>query len=151
MNAKTTRPPFPRRTLFAAGSVIGFALLAAIVGRLTGPVATIAPSVAVDTRDLRFEDRPDGSVVILDAATDALVEVAPPGTNGFLRATLRGLARARRADDVGSAAPFHLTHWADGRLTLDDPTTQRRVEMAAFGVTNAEVFARLMTERRATP
>ena len=33
---------------------------------------------------------------------------------------------------------------ADGRLTLEDPTTHRTVELEAFGQTNEEVFAGLL-------
>ena len=40
--------------------------------------------------------------------------------------------------------PFRLARWSDGRLTLEDPTTGRRIELGAFGPTNAEVFAELM-------
>lgn len=139
---------FPRGALVAAGGIVALSLLAAIAGRITGPVATVGQSAEVDSRALRFEDRADGGVGIFDPASNSLVEIAPPGTNGFLRATLRGLARERRAVGAGPEAPFRLTHWADGRLTLDDPTTGRHVEMVAFGETNAEVFAKLLSEKR---
>ena len=33
------------------------------------------------------------------------------------------------------------------RLTLEDPTTGRKVEMEAFGITNEEAFARLLTAK----
>ena len=67
------------------------------------------------------------------------------GENGFLRGTLRGFARTRRADKIGSAAPFHLTGYADGRLVLLDPSTGRDVEIEAFGSANEAVFVRLLT------
>ena len=34
---------------------------------------------------------------------------------------------------------------ADGRLTLADPATGARIDLEAFGPTNAGVFARLLT------
>jgi putative photosynthetic complex assembly protein len=75
----------------------------------------------------------------------APISVIAPGTNGFLRATMRGLARQRLREDEGADTPFRLTEWADGRLTLEDPATGRRIEMEAFGETNEAVFARLLT------
>ena len=64
-----------------------------------------------------------------------------PETNGFLRGTMRGLARQRVRQDADRDIPFRLTEWADGRLTLEDPTTGRMVEMEAFGSTNEDAFA----------
>ena len=95
-------------------------------------------------RDLRFDDRADGGVVITEWPAGDVVAVLPPGTNGFVRGVMRGLARDRRAREIGSEPPFRLTHWSDGRLTLDDPSTGRRIDLDAFGPTNTAVFARLM-------
>ena len=136
--------PFPRSALYAAGLLIGMAFLAAGVGRVTGPVSTHPAAAAVLSRDLRFVDMADGGVAILDARTGETLQVALPGTNGFLRATLRGLASERKHEDFSDAVPFRLTGWADGRLTLEDPTTHRTVELEAFGRTNEEVFAALL-------
>jgi putative photosynthetic complex assembly protein len=94
---------------------------------------------------LRFADRADGAVVITEAGTGLLVDVASPGTNGFLRSTLRGLARDRKRREIGAEAPFRLTRWADGRLSLQDEATGRSIDLGAFGPTNAAVFAHLMT------
>ncbi len=55
------------------------------------------------------------------------------GQNGFLRGTLRGLARARHSEGLDDRTPFHLAAWPDGRLTLDDPATGRRLDLEAFG------------------
>jgi putative photosynthetic complex assembly protein len=67
-----------------------------------------------------------------------------PGTNGFLRATLRGLATERKRESQGAEVPFRLTAFADGRLTLLDPVTGRLVDLGAFGRTNEDAFAHLM-------
>jgi putative photosynthetic complex assembly protein len=89
-------------------------------------------------------------VVVYDAgATPAPGAAAPiavaTGQNGFLRGVLRGFARTRRADGIGAEAPFRLTAWADGRLTLSDPSTGRRADLEAFGPTNEAVFAKFLT------
>ena len=55
-----------------------------------------------------FEDAADGSVIIRDASDHTQVAIAEPGTNGFLRGTLRGLMRTRL---------FHFTLLPFGLLT----------------------------------
>jgi putative photosynthetic complex assembly protein len=142
---------FPRFPLIAVGGLVGFSLLMAVAGSINGPTVSVTPSAQVQSRDLRFEDRGDGSVAVIDADSGVTVDVAAPGTNGFLRATLRGLVRERKHETIGPAVPFRLTRWADGRLTLEDPTTGRKVEMEAFGETNEAVFARLLTAQRGAP
>ncbi len=37
---------------------------------------------------------------------------------------------------MGAETPFRLTRWSDGRLSLDDPATDRHVDLEAFGPTN---------------
>jgi putative photosynthetic complex assembly protein len=95
-------------------------------------------------RSLRFEDASDGRVIVLDDATGAELEALDPGTNGFLRATLRGLARDRHPLAVGSEVPFHVRRYDNGRLLLVDPVTDRHVDLVAFGPVNAGVFARYL-------
>lgn len=143
--------PFPRGVLIGAAAMIAFAIAAAALYRGTDFAPELRPTAAVDSKALRFEDRSDGAVVVLDAGTGREIAVLAPGAEGFVRATLRGLARERRSRDIGAEAPFQLTRWADGRVTLLDPATGRTVDLAAFGPTNAEAFARLLTVRSSTP
>jgi len=149
----TTMPPrphadsgVPRLPLLAAGGMIVLALLSVTLVQLTGVGAVRVPDAAeVSVREFRFEDRPNGSIVILDARDNRLVETVAPESNGFLRGTMRGLARERKRQGVGPELPFRLVGRADGRLTLQDPGTGRRVDLESFGPANAAVFARLMT------
>ena len=143
--------PFPRIALVLAATAIAVSLTAAAVGRLTGATNSAPTSPAVASRDLLFRDQSNGSVAIYDARNSvAPIETIAPETNGFLRATMRGLARQRLRQDAGREVPFRLTGWADGRLTLEDPTTGRKVEMEAFGITNEIVFAHLLNARAAS-
>jgi putative photosynthetic complex assembly protein len=136
---------FPRPALVGAGMLIGFAMLAAIAGRLENFGTLRTPTAAaLQSRDLRFEDRSDGGVAVYDVDTKRQVTVLAPGTNVFVRGALRGLARARRMEDIGSEPAFRLTHWADGRLTIEDPATDRQIDLGAFGLTNARSFATLL-------
>ena len=100
------------------------------------------------TRELLFTDQPNGSVAVFDAADRSRpIETFAPETNGFLRGTMRGLAQPRQRQDASRTTPFRLTAYADGRLTLLDPTNGRSVEMEAFGHSNEEVFAHLLTAK----
>jgi putative photosynthetic complex assembly protein len=145
MSDSFNNAPFPRAPLYAAGLMVLASLLAVTIVRLTGIGAVInADAAAVTTREFHFEDRNDGSIVVLDVGSKQVVETVAPGTNGFLRGTLRGLARERKRQGIGPDVPFTLIGRADGRLTLIDPATGRRVDLASFGPTNAAVFARIL-------
>jgi putative photosynthetic complex assembly protein len=152
MSKASPTPPFPRSTLISAGTVIALSIVVAAVGRVTGAANSEPTGAPVIQRNLLFSDLPNGGVSVFDASDPSSpIDVIAPETNGFLRATMRGLARQRLRQSEGTATPFRLTEWPDGRLTLEDPVTGRRVEMEAFGITNETVFARLLTARAATP
>lgn len=142
---------FPRPVLIAAAGVIGFTILAAGYGRLAGPHDVMPAETPLAARDLRFDDRQDGAVVVRDADTGKTVEVFAPTTNAFVRATMRGLAQQRMRENLGPQTPFRLAAWADGRLTLQDPATGRVIEVEAFGHDNAKVFAALLSTRESAP
>ena len=134
----------PRAALAGAGLLVGVAVFSAVGARVTGIGTTRMPEAAsVATVELRFLDRGDGAVVVQDSA-GRVIEVLPPGTNGFARGVLRGLARERRQHHLDSGPTFRLVRWADGRLSLEDPATGRHVNLEAFGPTNARVFADLL-------
>ena len=145
--------PFPRGALALAGSLVGFALLATISVRVglfpvqSSPVALRAATAVqpIASRDLRFTDRADGAVVIEDVGKGAIATVIVPNQKtGFIRGVMRGLARERRMNGIGSEPPFRLTLWKDGQLSLTDTATGRSLELNAFGVTNRATFAALL-------
>ncbi|MBS0374650.1 MAG: hypothetical protein JSR73_08695 [Proteobacteria bacterium] len=133
----------PALLLGAAAMIVGAILLASL-GRLTG-VGRVGfdDSRIVTARELRFLDGADGSVEVLEGGAAPLARLAP-GTNGFARGLLRGFARERLREGRDRSLPFTLARHADGRLTLDDPSTGRKVDLDVFGPTNALVFARLL-------
>jgi len=134
----------PRGAIIGAGVLVISSLIMVGIARLTGYTPDQPPvSRVVESYDLRFEDRADGAVFIYDASNRLTDELAP-GTNGFVRGVLRGLVRERRADHVGPTPPFRLTRWADGRLSLDDPSTGRHIDLEVFGPTNAGAFADIL-------
>ena len=135
---------FPRGVLLGASAMLLVTLLGVGAYRLSGTNIHAPDAPAVATRSLRFEDGPDGSVLVLDGATGAEVDRVQ-GEAGFLRGALRALSRERRKRDLGSAPAFDLIARADGRLTLADPATGERIDLESFGHTNAATFARLLT------
>lgn len=147
---RSSSPPIlksmlPKLPLAAMGALVLASLIGVATVRLTGTSAVQQPDAAtVQTMSLRFEDNSDGSISVLDAQTGALLNTVAPGTNGFLRSTMRGLVRERKRQGIGPETPFELLGRADGRLTLNDPSTQRRVDLESFGPTNSAVFATLM-------
>jgi putative photosynthetic complex assembly protein len=148
MSSPPKYSPFPRDILIIAGGVIAFSICVAAAGRLTGAANSDPAGPMVASRELLFKDQPNGGVAVFDAAhPSAPIAIVAPETNGFLRATMRGLARQRLRQDADRDVPFRLTEWQDGRLTLEDPTTGRRVEMEAFGITNESAFAALLTAK----
>lgn len=154
-NGDQARRPFPLGPLLGAAALLAFVLIAVGVSRGVGTVPTGAPpapeaAATVAARDLKFVDRPDGTVAVVDAANGRDIDMLASGQDNFIRGTLRGFARERRRQDIGIDLPFRLTRWTDGRLSLDDPSTGRHVELSAFGVTNAEAFGRFLERRGGT-
>jgi putative photosynthetic complex assembly protein len=143
---------FPREALLGAGLVIAVSLAAAIGVRsgLVPPSANPAALRAearvepVLVRELRFDDRADGAVVVTDLAGAAVAVIPARSEQGFVRGVLRGLARERRMAGIGSDSPFRLTLWSDRGLTLTDLATGRAIELNAFGPTNRAAFAAML-------
>ena len=76
------------------------------------------------------------------AASGLVVDELEPGTNGFVRATLRTLAGARESHGAGPEAPFRVGRTETGRIFLIDPVSGREIDLRAFGPTNSDAFAR---------
>ncbi|MBC7894850.1 MAG: photosynthetic complex assembly protein [Cytophagaceae bacterium] len=124
------------------------AIVLAAVARLTGSGhVTLDGSRPEQVRLLTFADAPDGTVSVRDASTGLEIGTLPSGSGGFARGALRALARERRLRGLGPDAPFVLTRWTGGRLTLDDSSTGAHVELGGFGPDNQVAFAGLLAAR----
>ena len=135
----------PRLPLAAMALLVLISLAGVIGVRWAGTGSQQqADAATVARRSLHFADRPDGSVAVSDARSGELLLSVAPGTNAFLRSTMRSMARERRRQGQGPAEPFELLARADGRLTLLDPGTARRIDLESFGPSNAAVFIRLL-------
>jgi putative photosynthetic complex assembly protein len=132
-----SREVIPRRALLGGGAALALILAGVATARLSGFDTREPDAGTVARRMLRFVDRPDGGVAVSGATLDVM-----HGEQGFLRGTLRGLARERKRRGLSGNEPLQLIGRADGRLTLADPTTGERIDLESFGPTNAAVFAR---------
>ncbi len=156
MSEDKRKPPFPRGALIGAGLLIAFTIGLVAVWRLGG----IEPVAAVDSPDsglasvaLRFRDRPDGGVAVYEAGASAAsgpVALFERGEGGFVRGVLRALTRGREARGIGREQPFRLVRRRDGALVLEDPATDQKIVLQAFGPTNVESFERLLADKGST-
>jgi putative photosynthetic complex assembly protein len=147
-------PTVPRSALIGAAAVLLFTMAMAGATRLgliphsADPVASRAAQNVgpAQSRELRFADRADGAVVVSDAGTGETVKVIDFGQGGFLRATMRRMAKARAAAGIGATPPFKLTLWENGALSLSDPQTGRTAEIHGFGADHSKSFADMLEQ-----
>ncbi len=124
------------------------ALLAAFVisANWSEPTAQIAPTTAMTGfRALTFDDGADGEVLITDSQSGEVVETLYSG-HGFLRATLRSLAKTRLDQGYPMDGPFHLEQYASGQLLLIDPSTGKTIDLWAFGAPNKAAFEKYVSQ-----
>lgn len=140
----------PLSALIGIGALLVTVLAAVFWFRASGnePVSQVPePEQVAETRILRFLDGPDGTVSVYSVtenAPDELIQVIATGEGGFIRGVLRSLARARRASEIGPEQPFILIRQADGAMVLEDPATEQRIYLQAFGPAGAEAFKILL-------
>ncbi len=140
-------PIIPRGMIIAAGVMMVLTIVVAAVSHRAGIYHVITPpTTVVASRDLLFADQRDGGVLVTDAKTGQRVTLVEPTTGGFLRGIMRGLVREHRLNEQAAGTAFRLTHWADGRLSIADPTTGESFDLEAFGPTNEAAFAKLLED-----
>ena len=145
-------PTVPRGALIGAAAVLLFTMAMAGATRVGWIPHSADPDASraaqnvqpAQSRQLRFADRADGAVVVTDANSGVTVKVVEFGQGGFLRATMRRMAKARIAAGKGSEPPFKLTLWENGALSLSDPQTGREAEIHGFGADHSKIFADML-------
>ncbi len=121
---------------------LGVIVLLVGFARFQGLVWTVKDAPVLWQRDLIFTDAPDGQIRVTDYLNSKEVALFK-GEQGFLRGTLRALARERKRRNIGPEAPFRVIEHTDGRLTLLDPSTSQRIDLESFGPTNSAIFRSL--------
>jgi len=134
----------PRGPLLAIAGLLLAALAAAALGTWqANGHSRSAPTAAVRAlQRVHIDDRPDGGLTVRRAGDGQVLQQIEPGAQPFVRGALRALVRERRAQGLGPQAPFELRAHADGRLTLQDTATGRRLDIDAFGPAQSAPFAR---------
>jgi putative photosynthetic complex assembly protein len=140
---QTHRRPRPLAAFAVVLMLAALIATIAIERQQAAPAALPGSAEIRQLRVLRFDDGLDGSVSAIDVGNGQLVQRFE-GEQGFLRGTLRAMARERRLHGLGAGQPFELILLNDGRLTLHDPATGMRIALESFGSTNTGVFARLL-------
>lgn len=137
--------PFPKGVLYAAAGMIGVTIALVIAAQTTGFGRVENPEgEAVRSVKVRFEERPDGSMVALRGTSNRVMAVFESTTKGFVWGVVRGMDRQRKLEEVDSDAPYTVTYWDNGQLSLSDDLTGRIVYLNAFGPTNLKNFARVL-------
>jgi putative photosynthetic complex assembly protein len=139
----------PPVAIKATGAFLVLVVCLAAIARLTGVGTTVDPAAAermpLVERSLVFvSGMGDGPVDLRDGETGDLISHLAPGEGGFVRGAVRPLNRERSRAGADLEAPWTLTRWSDGALTLSDPITGVVIDLNAFGPTNALAFAALL-------
>jgi putative photosynthetic complex assembly protein len=141
----------PTWVLACAGVLVGFVVILTTFAMPTDRVLSASPPVTtadvLTSRDLIFLDDPKGGFVAFDVNENREIRHVLPGEGGFIRGVLRSLVRERRQNGIGKLEPFRLTAFADGRIQIQDLSTGRIIDLGAFGPTNAEAFASLLSAK----
>lgn len=134
---------FPRGALAGAAAFLIAVVVYVGLYRQTEPVPRDLSSAHLVV-PLLFEDRADGAVVVRRPETGEVLQVFDPGTNGFVRGAMRGLARDRKRREIGPDVPFTLVLWPNGQLSLEDTATHASIDLSAFGPSNVEPFKSIL-------
>lgn len=134
----------PKPLLIGCAAMVAVALTAAAAARVVGVASPIEALTLAEERSLAFSDRPDGGVVVEDAASGATIKEYPSGDGAFIRIAMRAVIAKRRQLDIGPETPFTLGRTANDQLLLIDEATGRRIALAAFGKDNHDAFAALL-------
>lgn len=136
-------PPKPMLRVAVAMVIMVFTMAVLATRFGIGKAADIYEN-PVAQRSLSFEDAEDGGILVRDGDTREVALTLPAGTNGFLRGALRSMADRRRVADYPYDAPFLLTAWGDGRVSIEDPLTGQRIAVSSFGPTQVKSFVALL-------
>ncbi len=134
-----------RFPLYGAMVLVAFAISATIFGQRT-EIGTVRydQGQPKNIRDIVLGEGDDGVITVTDAHSGDRIAAFAAGEGGFVRGALQGLDRDRKLHGVSKSTPYRLILWDNGRLTLSDTGSGLRVDLLAFGPTNAGAFARFL-------
>ncbi|MBZ4021375.1 hypothetical protein CKO11_02720 [Rhodobacter sp. TJ_12] len=135
--------------------LIPLAMVRAMIGVALLSLAIVAYSVLTDRphvgvpetgtvlaeRAVILENVDAQHVIVRNADGSVLVDL-PDG--GFVNVVGAALARTREVHRIAGNPPVNIVRYDNGRLTLEDPTTDWSAELYAFGVDSKAAFERLL-------
>lgn len=131
-------------------SVAALALVFAMVGKFTGLGADrVVNGAVVATYPVTMMIEGDDAVALKSVETGAVIVGFDKGHGGFLRGAIRAFGLKRHQMNIEPQAPYVVTRWESGRITLNDPATNHQVPVDAFGPTVTKMFAPLVPETTA--
>ena len=80
-----------------------------------------------------------------------MVERIAPGEAGFIRAMVRGLTRNRTRYGEPAVGAFRVSVERDGGVWLQDLGTKQNIDLRAFGPTQVQAIAQLLSAKDVTP
>ena len=122
--------------VWGAGAFLADQKRAAFSGSGAGP-----PSVSerIVVRDLA-----NGAVGIFHAESGAAIVRYESGQGAFVRTIFRSLVRDRRVHGVSAEPVFILYTLGAGDIIVEDPSTNSRIQLKAFGEPNAQHFRQML-------
>ncbi len=146
--------------------MLGVMLATLLYVSLTPPMDSMSEAAAatpIQKTNLVFRDEANGGIAIWVDSVGVSGSANPThlpqhrtkllfeGEQGFLRGTLRALARDRMARNLSPDVPFELALLQDGRLCITDPLTHKSIDLQAFGPDNLAVFVQILNAVSARP
>ena len=126
-------------------SIAALALALTIVAKFTG-IGTVKTEygtvVSEKAISILIDDR--SHVRVTDGSGEEVYLSFSDGRGGFFRGVERAFSLKRRTGNVPADAPYVITRWSSGRMTLNDPATGHQVPVDAFGLSVNDTFADLM-------
>ena len=100
------------------------------------------PSVVSERIVVR--DLPNGAVGIFHAESGTSIARYESGQGAFVRTIFRSLVRDRRVQGVSAEPVFILYTLGAGDIIVEDPSTNSRIQLKAFGEPNAQHFRQML-------
>ena len=89
-------------------------------------------------------DLANGAVGIFHAESGAAIARYESGQGAFVRTIFRSLVRDRRVQGVSAEPVFILYTLGAGDIIVEDPSTNSRIQLKAFGEPNAQHFRQML-------
>ena len=122
--------------VWGAGAFLTDQNSASFSGSGTGPPGV---SERIVVRDLT-----NGAVGIFHPESGATIVRYESGQGAFVRTIFRSLVRDRRVQGVSAEPVFILYTLGAGDIIVEDPSTNSRIQLKAFGEPNAQHFRQML-------